>query len=338
MDALSALSVPNIVFALIGASGAAIVLLVLMRRGWDVNLSASARSIEELTPAPDSFKERLETKLREADFPITADEFIRASLLWGLASAAGVQAALGYWGLSLSALVIAPLLYWQYMEARRDQRGEDFLTDLSLSIDDLREAFSINPSTKTAIEALAKNASPMMRPHFERMAKRLDSGSSETQVLRLAAAEIGNAYFDELVETLIENFEKGGSITPVLERMSKAVRGQLSLLRTARAEQTNMRTQSRIVAAAPFVFLTIIKLSAPSYADPFYNSLAGQIALSIIVAMVFGGYWWMNKLAGSGLTLRRFKHGASVVESATPAWRPAPAQPGSANPAGIAHG
>ena len=47
MDAFNGLSAPNIVLALIGASGAGIVLLVLMRRGWDVNLGRSASAIQD---------------------------------------------------------------------------------------------------------------------------------------------------------------------------------------------------------------------------------------------------------------------------------------------------
>src|SRR6266852_4773770 len=99
MDAVNALSVPNIVFALVGASGAGIILLVLMRRGWDVNLQRSASSIEELAPQAEGAREQLEAKLRQAGLGISAEEFVRASLIWGLVGAVSVQAIVGYWGL-----------------------------------------------------------------------------------------------------------------------------------------------------------------------------------------------------------------------------------------------
>src|SRR5947209_8953073 len=135
---LDFLSIPNVMLAFAGATGCALVLLVLLRRGWDVNLAKSAASVDGVRP--EGFMLQLERRLHEADIPLTPEEFVRACLLWGAVAAAGAQLVWGYWGMTVIAFLVAPLLYWQYLEARRDRQYEQFLTDLALTVDDLREA------------------------------------------------------------------------------------------------------------------------------------------------------------------------------------------------------
>ncbi|MEP7199920.1 MAG: type II secretion system F family protein [Chloroflexota bacterium] len=312
---LDAISAPNVMFALVGATGCAIVLLVLLRRGWDVNFAQTAAVVEGAEP--EGIKQRIGRKLREADIPLTPEEFVRASAWWGMMAAAAVHLVWGYWGMTMIAFVMGPLLYWQYLEARRDRLYEQFMTDLALAVDDLREAYAHNPSPQQAFDLVAKSGPSMMRPHFTSLGRRLSGGrQSLAEALTAVAQDVGNPFFDELAEVLIVNEEKGGQITMVLERHSRALRNQVRLLQTTRSEQSRMRIESRVVAVAPFVLLAIIKLTAPIYADPYYNTLVpGQLTIAIIVLLTFAGYSWMNKLAQSGLTLRRFSRHSQATRT-----------------------
>ena len=304
---LDALSVTNVVLALAGATGCAIVLLVFMRPGWGVNLARTAAALEGAEP--DGWLQRLERKLREADIPLTPAEFLRAAGWWGLLAAGTAHLVWGYWGMTLIACALGPMLYWQYLESRRDRRYEQFMTDLALTVDDLREAYAQNPAPQQAFELVARSGPPLLRPHFAALVRRLSAGRQTlAEALAVAAEEIRDPYFDELMEVLIVNEEKGGRVTSVLERHARALRNQVRLLQTTRSEQSRMRMESRVVAVAPFVLLAIIKFSAPTYADPYYNTLVpGQLTMAIIVALTFTGYMWMNRLARSGLTMRRFR-------------------------------
>ena len=60
--------------------------------------------------------------------------------------------------------------------------------------------------------------------------------------------------------------------------------------------QSRIRWEARIVCSSPFVFLIMLRQTAPDLQGPFLASIYGQVAVILVGVMSAGAYYIMNRI------------------------------------------
>lgn len=278
---------PNVLVAFIGAAGVLVLVLSVL---------AIPHYRIEKSQEDGSFLARLQRKLDQADFQITAAEYIKTSLFLALVlgvvafvlteapTAALLGALLGFFG------------YWTYLEDRREKRRRDYQEALLEVINILQEGFASQRTPEMAFATLAEHAPEIARPDFVEIATQMSLKSNMEETLMRIAERRRDVIFDRLVEALVANLRTGGQLGPVLNALRESVQALAAGRRRVETAQQRIRWEARIVCLAPFLFIVILRQTAPDLQAPFYASIFGQVTIVIVGCMSALAYYVMNRL------------------------------------------
>ena len=246
---------------------------------------------------------RLDARLRAADVPLSAREFLLTGLAIGAGLSGGAWVILGPTVLSAVVLLIGPVVYWQVWSARQERFQRAYLAALNQSIETLLRAYSANPNLHAALQEATPFMLEPVRGDFVQVVTALQTGTAIGEAVYQVAERRRNPYFDMLAEALAVREQQGGQLKTVLQGLQSLMRGVLQIQNEIRARQTQPKLEGAIVAVAPFGFLVLLKLVMSQYEGGFYRTLEGQIVLG--VAIVFSGvaYLLSQKIAKAGLDL-----------------------------------
>jgi Flp pilus assembly protein TadB len=223
-----------------------------------------------------------------------------AALLAG--TVAGVLGGVGVWlltgwpVLTLAAGIggfLLPRAWFSRGDVRAEAARSEAVAELAAS---LRDAVRGGLGVTDALGGLAAWGPPALRPQLSELA-------AEASVLGLPeglgnfARRLGDPLADLLATTLALNHRLGGrNLAEVLDDLAAAIRAEAQTLREMRARQAQQRLSARLVAAAPFAILLLIRQTNPDYLTPFHTVI-GQGVLALAVLLVVAGYSAMAALA-----------------------------------------
>jgi len=251
----------------------------------------------------------LQARLKQADLPISAEEFLGTGLMIGLVIGALLFVLTRQPVLIVMALLLGPAGYWITLEQQRDRDVRAYQDALADALDIIENTFAATPSIQAGIKDVVRYGPEVLRADFEEILTRLQAGASLEEAMAPVAARRHDLFFDMVVEALTQREKEGGSIRVVLEALASLVREQGRIYRRAMARQTQQRMEATIVCLAPLVFLvmTLILPFTSGMARPFYGSLMGQVVLVVVLIMDVVGYAWSRKIAQSGMAPERFR-------------------------------
>lgn len=284
---------PNVLMAFIGAAGVLVIVLSIMA----IPHYRISRDEDE-----GSLFGRLQRKLDQADLNITATEFIKTStflaiifalvafVLTDAPAAAVFGAILGFFG------------YWTYLEDRREKQRREYQEALLEVINILQEGFASMRSLEMALATVAEHAPEIARADFIEIATQMSLQANLDEILMRVAQRRRDMIFDRLVEALIANRRTGGQqLGPVLAALRESVQALASGRRRVATAQARIRWEARIVCVAPFVFIVILRQTAPDLQGPFYASIFGQIAIVTVGIMSALAYYVMNRIGARAI-------------------------------------
>jgi Flp pilus assembly protein TadB len=219
-----------------------------------------------------------------------------AGTVAGLLAGVGVWLLTGWPVLTLAAVVGGFLLPRAWV-ARGDLRAQaarsEAIAELAAG---LRDAVRGGLGVTDALGGLATWGPPALRREVSELA-------AEAAVLGLPdalgnfARRLGDPLADLLATTLALNHRLGGrNLAEVLDDLAAAIRAEAQTLREMRARQAQQRLSARLVAAAPFAVLLLLRQANPDYLAPF-GTVIGQGVLALAVLLVAVGYAAMVALA-----------------------------------------
>lgn len=296
---------PNVLIAFMGAAGFLVMILSLLAHPRYSLVKDLARL--EGQEAGGGLMARLQRKLNQADIPITAGEFMRVSLMLGLAVGFGAFVLTGIAITGLLGLALGFFAYWSYLEDQRDKRRIAYQEALAEVVDILQEAFAATNALYMALEVVAEHAPQPVREDFTEITRRLRVGEDLSTVLREVTERRRETMLDRLTEALIAHMEEGGELGPVLRPLARGVRGMARVRRQVAAAQAKIRWEARIVCLAPFLFMIILRFTAPTLQGPFYATVWGQLSVLLVAGLSTGAYYVMNRMG---------KRALAIIESA----------------------
>jgi len=300
-DALVGVLIENIAIAIVGGMGVWLAwrALTIPHR---VRLT---RDLEEIEDTPATFVDKLQARLDQAGFEISAKEFLMVALSLGGAAAVVAFTLTGMVALVPVALIMAPVLYWSQLESWRERRMREYREALADAVDIIREAFGVTPSVQFGIKAVAEDGPPQLREDFREILTLLHQGATLEEATEPVAQRRSDQFFDMVREALVLRESEGGSVRDVLNSIASLVREQGRIFRKMVTQQTQARMEAAVVCLAPIGLFILVKVSMPEYAGPFYATTTGQLVLIGVAVLDMIAYFTSKRISTSGMELTR---------------------------------
>jgi len=241
-----------------------------------------------------------------------------AGTVTGVLGGVGVWLLTGWPVLTMAAVVggfLLPRAWFSRGDIQAQAARSEGVAELAAG---LRDAVRGGLGVTEALGGLAAWGPPALRHQLSELV-------AEASVLGLPEAldqfarRLGDPLADLLATTLALNHRLGGrNLAEVLDDLAAAIRAEAQTLREMRARQAQQRLSARLVAAAPFAILLLLRQANPDYLTPF-RSVIGQGVLALAVLLVVAGYAAMIALARPPAGTRLLPPG-----SAGPTWGGAP--------------
>jgi Flp pilus assembly protein TadB len=203
------------------------------------------------------------------------------------------------WPVASVGLGLLVVAWPQLFGAARAERAQIVRLEALVSwTESLRDTIAAHASLEQAIPATSDNAPAAIRPALIRLTGRIRARAPLESALLALAAELDDVSTDRVVAALILNTRRRGDrLTEVLGGLALTAREELDLRRRVSAGRAGMRRAVQLVVALTLGFAGFLFIFGRTYLQP-YDSVAGQIALAVVIGMFAAGFAWMRRLSG----------------------------------------
>jgi tight adherence protein B len=270
-----------------------------------VYLSATRRQAERPASAGAGFMAPIEALLNRAGVAgLQPRDFLLLSAVVGAAVAGAALAFTGWPVVAGAAWLVGALLPTWYLHHRSEARRTEIESALADAVDALRASVRAGMSTEEGLAGLARFGPEPLRPAFGELTRDLRLVGFE-DALQRARRRLATPVFDTVAAALLLAHRLGGrNLGPVLESLSRAVRGTARAEQEVRAQQARNVLSARIVAVLPLALIAAIRGLNPGYLDPFATP-TGQVLLALCLLSVALGYAAMVRAARLPMPGRR---------------------------------
>ncbi len=124
--------------------------------------------------------------------------------------------------------------------------------------------------------------------------------ADEVEGLCDRAADTAVALAAGLIRASVESsLEAGGPATDGLQRLRYTLAGSVQAERLARSAAAQALASAALLCAAPGVFAVVVASVHPELRAFYLHRGAGLVCLLISIGLVYGGWWWMQRLIAS---------------------------------------
>lgn len=217
-----------------------------------------------------SFAERIEQDLQQADLPLTVPEYllvrvgvalllaIGALLLWRSILAIPPAMLVGY---------IIPIFWLRRRRTLRNRAFNDQLAEtLALIAASMRGGFSLLQS----VAQVAKDAPEPTKRELTRVGQEIQLGLSLPQALDNLVVRMESEDLDLVVTAIKIHARVGGNLTTILDTISNTIRERARLRRDVRVITSMQRMSSYIIGFLPIGLALIIFTINPKYMSKLF--------------------------------------------------------------------
>ncbi len=283
-----------------------------------------------------TLKGGLQVRLDHAGLGVTASEFLLRGSLYGLVASVVAYTASGTPAAALPFIVGGFIYLWVGLEDKRNQHVNRYNHNLAVAMDNIVNAWQIQPSLTIALEAVAKYGPGVTGAGVEKgsvaddfgdILRSLRTGVPLRDALQAIADRRKNPVFDGLCIALLVAEEQGTQAGEMLARQAVIARKQVEAFNEAITRQKTHRTEVQNGTLGPWAILLLVRLLnafmnsdagmegiTPS-TQTFFATPAGAAVAFGAAALTVGMYAWAMQIAGRGLLLSRVptEHGKEAA-------------------------
>ena len=218
-------------------------------------------------------------------------------------------------GLGVAALV----LYWDavFGGTRRSRTATLRLEALAAWTESLRDLVATGIALPEALPASLTSATPLLRPHLQRLHERLTAREPLEPALRSFAEDLDDGGADLVVAALLLNTRaQGRALEAVLSALATSLRDELRVRRSIEAERRSTRRAVQIVVTVTLLTALGLRLGNPTYVAP-YRTPTGQLMLAIVAGVFAIGFGWLARLSALPRTPRLLPGHAQAADGAS---------------------
>src|SRR5262249_21447440 len=212
-----------------------------------------------------SFAERIEQDLAQANLPLTVPEYLLIRLAVPLVLALIAMVISRSIMLVPGAIGLGYLIPILWVRQRRNRRNRDFndqlAETLSLTAASMRGGFSLVQS----LANVSKDSQEPTKSELRRVGQEIQLGLSLTQALDNLVTRMESEDLDLVVTAIKIHSRVGGNLTTILDNISTTVRERAKLRREVRVITSMQRISSYIIGFLPVGLALVIFTINPKY-------------------------------------------------------------------------
>jgi len=228
------------------------------------------------------------------------------------------------------------VFFWESLfgGAKSEKAAYARLEGLAAWTESLRDTIAGAVGLEQAIPATAEAAAPAIARPLLVLSDRLRVRVPMPVALQRFADDLDDPAADLVVAALVLNSRlRGPGLRDVLTSLSRSVRNELEMRGRVMAGRRSTRRSVQIVVFVSATFIIGLRVLNPDYVEPF-GTFAGQVVLSVIIALFAGGFLWLRRLATFEMPARFLGASESRVDgarSASTGPEPSPSRAGTSS-------
>jgi tight adherence protein B len=161
----------------------------------------------------------------------------------------------------------------------------------------LRDTLASAAGLQQAILATAQTAPGAIRTEVLALRDRIENGQRLADALRGFARDLADPTGDLVVVALVQASERQArNLGDLLGALATSARDQATMRLRVAAGRARTRTAVRTIVGGTVAMAVGLVLINRTYLDP-YDTLAGQLVLSLIGGMFAAGLFWLDRIA-----------------------------------------
>jgi len=257
----------------------------------------------------------IQVRLDQAQIEISAQEYIKRSLTFGVPVGIGLFVLVGSVVLFVVGIIAGFMITWTKLEQERDRKQVKYTKQLASACDTIRTAYGVNPSLKKALEAVAEYGQSPVREDFQEI---LVAASQERFIegLQQVADRRRSIVFDTVATSLIRASEASGEVGEMLQRLAESTRQNVAAFEDALTSQINARSSIQWGTYGPWLIFCVFRLmtvmmSFTAGGDVFgpmtsiFSTFIGNILALVAALISMFVYRHCTSVSQRGLVVKR---------------------------------
>ena len=198
-----------------------------------------------------------------------------------------VALALGY------IAFVAPHLVLQYQIKRRRIVLRDQMVGASVALSNSCRA---GLTLAQGFEAVCAETPEPLAFEFKKIVNDYQHGRPLAASIRETKNRLNEDSFTLFASAVLVSLDRGGKITEALERISDSLQDSQRVERKLASDTASGRTVVLLLSVFPFGYLVVSNFLFPEGTQFMFGTLIGQSVLAAILAMVYIGFRWCQKI------------------------------------------
>lgn len=185
------------------------------------------------------------------------------------------------------------LLYLHQLRQKRERKFTEQLPDaLTMISRSLRAGHSFTAAIELVGQELAEPAGELFKIAYEQQ----KLGMRITDAIAMLQDKIESLDLRFFVTIIKINYEVGGNLAEILEKLAETIRSRLQIRQQVRVYTAQGRLSGYILAVLPVATFVMLYFLLPGYVDVFYKEAEGQYILVGAVCAELTGFLIIRKI------------------------------------------
>jgi tight adherence protein B len=185
------------------------------------------------------------------------------------------------------------VLFLQHLRQKREHKFTEQLPDaLTMIGRSLRAGHSFTSAIELVGQELAEPAGGLFKTAYEQQ----KLGMRITDAIAMLQDRIESLDLRFFVTIVNINYEVGGNLAEILDKLADTIRSRLQLRRQVRVFTAQGRLSGYILAIMPVATFVMLYMMLPGYVDVLYKETKGQYILAAALCMEATGFLIIRKI------------------------------------------
>lgn len=176
---------------------------------------------------------------------------------------------------------------------------EEFLVLNNIIIGEISTGISVDTAYKNLYLTVQKNEYSginLLKEEIFQWNKKIELGYKIENILK----EFANNVNDEDIKQFVIVFQiakrQGSNIIKVLESVNLIIKSKITIKKEIEVLVAEKKLEQKIISIMPFFMLFILKTISYDFVSPLYETLFGQVAMTILLLLFLSCYIWSQKI------------------------------------------
>ncbi|HYF95729.1 MAG TPA: type II secretion system F family protein [Symbiobacteriaceae bacterium] len=192
-----------------------------------------------------------------------------------------------------AAALIGPHVYVKRLQARR---AAQFAAQLPQALFLAASVLRAGGTLLQAVDSIAAEMPNPMGEEFRRIQQQMRLQVPAHEAMAQTQARINVREFAAVIVAARITAEVGGNLAHIYDQVARSIVEAQNARRTVQSFTTEGRMSANMIAALPFVVLTVLHFLSPGYYDPLFGSWPGRFVLGGCFGTIAFGWYTIRRM------------------------------------------